>query len=297
MHRTLKLMIATVLVLAPMAGRAATFTATVGPSSTGGIGNCVVPGLVSGSSPVSTSGICADIRGLSSGRASSSFGHIGARSEGVALGNSSIVAQFGATSVFTDQLMFTSADPTATVADVSVNLVLDGILNAAADASQGGSAGSSVGAIVSLGSGSFLLQYALNSEGLFTVVHQDLGLTGGVAAPKFKGAFVSPTVRVALGSPTTFVLYLETGAAGTGSHASALSDFSGSFKLPSGADAFNLPGGVTVNAGDWLVNNRYFDPTLVSAGVPEPAGWALMIAGVGLAGSALRRRPRRAVTA
>lgn len=34
-----------------------------------------------------------------------------------------------------------------------------------------------------------------------------------------------------------------------------------------------------------------------SAGVPEPAGWALMIAGVGLAGSALRRRPRRAVTA
>ena len=283
------LMTAAVLALA-IAGSAAaaTFTATVGPSSSGGIGNCVIPGLVSGPAPVSTNGICADINGLSDGRASSSFGHIGARSEGVTFGNNSLVAQFGATSVFTDQLMFTSSDPSATVANVSVNLILDGVLNAAADAANGGSAGSTLGAYVSLGSGTFLLQYAFRSDGSFTVIHQDLGLAGGVVAPGFNGAFVSPMVSVALGSPTTFVLYLETGAGAVGSGASALSDFGNSFKLPTGVDAFNLPVGVTVNAGDWLVDNRFHDP--LAAGVPEPAGWALMIAGFALTGAATRRR-------
>ena len=89
---------------------------------------------------------------------------------------------------------------------------------------------------------------------------------------------------------------LEVGGASVGPGASSRSDFGHTFALPTGSDVFNLPGGVTVNAGSYLVNNRYFDPTLVSVGVPEPAGWSLMIAGVGLAGSALRRR-RRSVTA
>lgn len=291
MRLNTSLMTAAVLALAiagPVA--AATFTATVGPSSQGGIGNCVIPPLASGPAPVSISGICSDSTGLSDGRAGSSFGHIGARSEGVTFGNNSLVALFGATSVFTDQLLFTSADPNATVADVSVNLILDGILNAAADAANGGHAASSLGAIVSLGGASFLLQYAFDSGSGFTVIHQDLGLASGVVAPGFNGIFVSPTVSVALGSPTTFVLYLETGAGAVGSGASAISDFSNSFKLPTGSDAFNLPVGVTVNAGDWLVNNRFIDPLAASAGVPEPASWALMIAGFGLAGCMLRRR-------
>ena len=294
MSRTLNLMIAAVLALAPMAGRAATFSASVGPPANGGIGNCVIPGLVSGSDPVSTSGICADSRGLSDGRASSNFGHIGGRSEGVTLGNSGIVAAFGTTSIFTDQLMFTSSDPDATVADVAVNLILEGVLNAAADAANGGDAGSEVGGFVQIGGDAFLLQYAVHSDGVFFVIHQQLGLTGGIAGPKFNGSFVSPTVHVALGSPTSFTLFLETNAAAVGSHGSALSDFSNSFKLPTGSDAFNLPAGVTVNAGDWLVNNRFIDP-LALGGVPEPASWALMIAGFGLSGALVRRR--RALTA
>ena len=55
-------------------------------------------------------------------------------------------------------------------------------------------------------------------------------------------------------------------------------------------DVFNLPDGVTVNAGDYLVNNRYFDPLATGGGVPEPASWALMITGFGLMGVALHRR-------
>ncbi len=297
MRRMHNLLIAAVLVLAPAAARAATFTATVGPSSSGGIGNCVIPGLVSGSSPVSTSGICSDSTGLSSGRAGSSFGHIGARSEGVTFGNNSLVALFGATSVFTDQLMFTSADPSANVANVSVNLILDGVLNAAADAANGGNAGSSLGAIVSLGGASFLLQYVFRSDGSFAVIHQDLGLTGGVVAPGFNGAFVSPTVSVALGSLTTFTLYLETSAGAVGAGASALSDFGNSFKLPTGSDAFNLPVGVNVNAGDWLVNNRFIDPLAAPTGVPEPASWAMMLLGLGGLGAVMRRRRSQAAFA
>ncbi|HEY0436673.1 MAG TPA: PEPxxWA-CTERM sorting domain-containing protein [Phenylobacterium sp.] len=291
MRLLLKMTVGLCLALAPAAASAATFTVSVGPSSTGGIGNCNIPSApVTGSSPVSVSGICADSTGVSSGRASSSFGHIGARSDGVALGNNSLVAQFGATAVFTDQLMFTSSDPNATTADVSVNLILDGVMNAAANAAQGGSAGSQLAGYVSLGSGTFLYQYAFSSDGGFRVIHEQFGLTSGVVGPGFNAGFVSPTVSVDLNAPTTFILYMETNAAAVGSSASALTDFSGSFKLPTGMDAFNLPVGVTVNAGDWLVDNRFHDPLAPGAGAPEPAGWALMIAGFGLAGAALRRR-------
>ena len=40
-----------------------------------------------------------------------------------------------------------------------------------------------------------------------------------------------------------------------------------------------------------------FAPTVLAAAVPEPASWALMILGFGLAGAVLRRRPRYAVMA
>jgi hypothetical protein len=45
-----------------------------------------------------------------------------------------------------------------------------------------------------------------------------------------------------------------------------------------------------VNGGDYLVNNHFIDPLAASTGVPEPTGWALMIAGLSLAGANLRRR-------
>ena len=65
------------------------------------------------------------------------------------------------------------------------------------------------------------------------------------------------------------------------------------FEIPIGSDAFVLPAGVTANSGDWPVNNRRVDPN--AGAVPEPATWALMIGGFGMAGAVLRRR-RRIVT-
>jgi hypothetical protein len=106
---------------------------------------------------------------------------------------------------------------------------------------------------------------------------------------------ISPTVTVFLNSPVLFSMHLETRAAASGPFSSASAEFSNaSFKLPTGRDAFNLADGVSVNAGDWLVDNRFIDP-LATGAVPEPAAWALMITGFGAAGAMLRRR--RAIAA
>jgi hypothetical protein len=73
------------------------------------------------------------------------------------------------------------------------------------------------------------------------------------------------------------------------------------FTAPTGAtrlflaDADSL-GSSTGNLGSLAVNFSSSADITVTAGVPEPAAWGLMIAGFGLAGTALRRR-RSAATA
>ena len=114
----------------------------------------------------------------------------------------------------------------------------------------------------------------------------DSGTVGGVTDLHMHTAFT----LVPLNTPVFFSLGMFTGANASGPGSHALSDFGvNSFKFA--PTAFNLPDGVTVNAGDYLVNNRFIDPLAApGGGVPEPASWALMIAGFGLAGAALRRR-------
>ncbi len=50
-------------------------------------------------------------------------------------------------------------------------------------------------------------------------------------------------------------------------------------------------------AKDFVVDRVYFAPTSEVTGAPEPASWALMIGGFGLAGAALRRRKAVAAAA
>jgi hypothetical protein len=92
----------------------------------------------------------------------------------------------------------------------------------------------------------------------------------------------------------TLMLSTGAGVGGSGSPESAASQFSNSFEIPIGIDAFVLPDGVTANAGDWLVNNRRVGAV---EGVPEPATWAMMVLGFGLAGSLMRRRAGRSAFA
>ena len=294
MRPALPLLTAGVLALAVLGlpAAAATFTVVVGSASDNAVGGCTGGGQSSGSSAVSIGGVCGDTVGVIGANASSSFGHLGARATAVTFGGSSLPGVIGGLAIFSDTLTFTSSDPLATFADVSLNVALDGVLNAAANAALGGSAGARLDGHVAFGGGFFQFIFANNTNFgnpiFFTL--NTLGVTQGVIAPLTNAQLVTPTVRVSLNAPVFFEMALGAGAFAVGSGASATSDFSGSFKLPTGSNVFNLPAGVTVNAGNYLVNNRFFDPLDTPANAPEPASWALMLAGFGMAGAALRRR-------
>ena len=286
-------MIAGGLVLAVLAApsvsaAAPILTGFVGVATSGSIGDCV-PKTETKSSAVSLAMTCGDRFGVLTATAFAEAGHVGATARSATFGGTSTPAAPVAAATYSDFLIFTSSDPTATEAEVSVNILVDGVLNAAkGDPSVFTGASAAFDAFIVL-TGRLDLEERLNDEGsLF--VHNNFGLVSGVLGPAPHGVVRSPTLIVALNRPIFFEMGLEVGSGSVGPGASARSEFGHTFALPTGSDVFNLPGGVTVNAGSYLVNNRYFDPSLVSAGVPEPASWALMIAGFGLAGAGLRRR-------
>ena len=283
------LFILTALALAVLGqpAAAATFTVGVGSNSDNAVRGCSGGGQSSGSSPVSISGVCSDTVGVIGASASSNSGHLGARATAATFGGTSLVGLIGGQAIFSDSLMFTSSNPLATFADVSLNMALDGVLNAAANAAVGAFAHARLeGRISIVNNFQFLITNDTAQGG--SVILNALALVGGVIGPTTNAQLRTPTFRVDLGAPVLFEMSIQADAVAVGSGASATSDFSGSFKFPTAGDVFNLPNGVTVNAGNYLVNNHFIDP--LAPPVPEPASWALMMAGLGLAGAALRRR-------
>jgi hypothetical protein len=219
-----------------------------------------------------------------------SFGHLGAFAQADSHTDSSLGTGISAETVFEDTLIFSSSNPNATVAEVSANLFLHGVMDFAAG--QGAAADSVEGA-VTLNGAFFFFRFFNNSTDGFSIEQNPFSVNGTLG-PTTNAVLTTPLVQVALNSPIILRLRLQSGASAGGNGAVAASDFGGSFKFVSGSDAFNLPDGVTVNAGTWLVNNRFVDPL---SAVPEPASWALMIGGLGLVGTALRRRTLRALHA
>ncbi len=286
------LLTAAAVALAPMtAAAAATLVAHVGPNSSSATQICTPPaGLASGATTQHFSSTCGGqfgFPGEASGSAVAANGHVGAVTEASSNNGDSLVAANSSQGLYQDFLVFHSSNPNATTEDVSVNLLLDGMLQAG-----GNVAGAHVETTVILGSGLFALRYDLDQAGNL-VGSSDFIVDGGAIGPSTNLAFHTPFVNVPLDSPVLFRLDLQTAAGASGPSSHALSDFAAnSFKLPSTGAAFRLPDGVTVNAGDYLVDNRFIDPLAPTggAGAPEPASWTLMIAGFGLAGAALRRR-------
>ena len=221
--------------------------------------------------------------GTASGDAVAATGHVGASAQADSHNGNSLVAKIGAQGIYDDFLVFTSSNPANTVASVSANLILTGILEAV-----GPVAGASVESTVTLSGALFDLRLTLDQAGNLSTSN-DFVVDRGTAGPITDLQLHTPFVSVFLNSPVHFTLDLQTGAAASGPGSHAQADFnSASFKLPTGTDAFNLPEGVTVNAGNYLVNNRFIDP--LAAAVPEPAAWAAMLAGLGIIGASLRRR-------
>lgn len=220
----------------------------------------------------------------------SSFGHLGTFAQADSHTDSSLGTGIGSEAVFEDTLLFSSTNPNATSAVVSANLLLHGIMDFAAG--QGAAADSVEGA-VTLNQGFFFFRFFNNSIDGFSIEQNPFSVSGTLG-PTTDAVLTTPLVEVALNTPIILRLRLQSSASTGGNGAVAATDFGGSFKFVSGSDAFNLPDGVTVNAGTWLVDNRFIDPL---AAVPEPASWAMMIAGFALAGLGVRRRRPRVLHA
>ena len=253
----------------------------------GAVGSASCDGVTSGVSsvPVARSLACSTAGRLDA-RAAALFGHVGGTS-GANVGGGFSGAAFGINTIsqFSDFVTFTSIDPSVTSVLVASNLAFSGTMNATAFASA------SVDLLYFMeGSGFYF--YSASQDG---VGRNDFG----VALGSVSGGVTSALLRTAMFSvptnhPILMTLKLGTGAGvgGGGGPSSARSEFSNSFEVPFGIDAFVLPAGVTANAGDWLVNNRRVDPDATGA-IPEPSTWAMMIAGFSGMGAALRMRRRR----
>jgi hypothetical protein len=245
--------------------------------------SCTTPvGSVSGNAPVSIDRVCDNPAiGGGKGRAFADFGHLGADADAVTH-SPELGAGMSAQGDFSDVVVFSQTNGTgATTTDVSLNLALDGVLNAA------GHAGARIEGFVILNGQFFNFVFERFGDGSSNA-SGNLVTNGDLINENFV-QLRTATVTVPLDTPVLFRMDLLASVGSGGLLGSARSDFGqSSFKLPSGSPAFNLADGFTANAGDWIVDNRFIDP--LAASVPEPAVWALMITGFGLAGAMLRRR-------
>jgi hypothetical protein len=257
------------------------FSASTGAS---GGGPCAGDGVRQGTSPVTSATLCSGGAGVAASDAVSSFGHVGVSADTAS--TSSLPASSFASARFTDNLFFTDPDPTVHTADVSVNLLIEGALLAAGGFNSGSDA--EISGYAQIGASLFLFDVFRSSDGSVTTTNPFFTTAGVLGGPS--ASLTSPFAPVSLTAPTTFVLEFDARSESGGPSASARADFANTFRLATDGDAFNLPDGVTVNAGNWLVDNRFIDSLAAPAGVPEPASWALMIAGFGLMGATLRRR-------
>lgn len=268
-------------IFALLAGPAQGVSLTVGalPNSGPATQNCGPGGpLTSDSLPIQIQNTCfrADV-GTATGSAIAAAGHVGAAAHADSHNGDSLFAGIGAQGLYRDFIVFHSADPNAHSAAVSANLLLDGVFEA-----NGPTAGSFLDLIVTLG-GSLLRLAVLNGG----ATQNDFVFDFGQLGPATHLGLHTPFVTVPLDSPVMFRLNLQVSASAGGPGSHGLIDFAqNSLKLA--GDAFALPAGVTANAGSYLVDNHYTDPLAV----PEPAGWAMLLAGLGGLAACMRRRAR-----
>jgi PEP-CTERM motif len=307
-------------VLAAVATPASAQTASfrVSGESAGVGGPCTTFDATSTNPVFAVGGCLGDPLGSVRGSAGAGFGQLATESRANTNAPGSF-ARWQTTATFSDFLTFSSSDPTATSAIVSANLLLAGLLTVPVNgiATQSRVAGGvAFGGLQS----SFLIQPNLNGadiqlSGLSEVGGTLLG-TSGLSFADLRTA----QTEVALNTPVFFQLSLQVFALAASPGANTVTDFGSAstpprtleaarfasqvqngfgtlngngFGLPIDFDAFQLPAGVTVNSGTWLINNRRVVTGV--AAVPEPASWALMIAGFGLIGGARRRSRNRSL--
>jgi PEP-CTERM motif len=279
--------------------------------SAGVAGPCGTFDITSSGAVAAVGGCLSDPLGQARGAAGASNGQLAAESRA----NANVNGQFAnwqTTAQFNDFVTFSSTDPNATTAIVSANLLFAGLFTVPV---SGISTQSRLQGGGSIGSRhfSFLVQ---PNVGNTDIQLDGIAVVGGALSESSGLSFAllrTTAIEVALNVPIDFRLTIQNFALAVNAGANTVTDFAsatsianptaafgsasqGEFGtlngngvgLPIGIDAFELPTGVTVNAGTWLVNNRRI--SLAAPTVPEPASWAMMITGFGLIGGMLRRR-------
>jgi hypothetical protein len=267
-------------------GRASAQTFSVQIGSPVGTASCGNVNTGASSTPVARDLACSSptVPGGMDAQAAALFGFVGGTT-GATVGAGYVGSAYGinTNSQFTDFVTFTSSDPSATTALIAANLGFSGTMNAT------DYAGASIDLFYSLYGPGYIFSASDNG-----VARNDFIVAlGSVTGADIDALLQTNMILVPLNQPLLMTLGLATGAGvgGSGSPESARSDFSNSFEVPFGIDAFVVPFGVTANAGNWLVDNRRIN--LNDPAVPEPATWAMMIVGFGMSGFVLRRRKRR----
>jgi hypothetical protein len=261
-------------------------SAFVGPDSGSATQTCDAPsGATAGTTFASASQSCFrnDV-GTASASATAATGHLAISAHADSHNGDSLFAEDGAAANFTDVLTFSSATG-ATSATVSANLLLDGVFE-----TFGNSGGQLRAALILTTLGREWNFRALDNQDGFAL-DNTFGVEGGMIGPAMNVRLTTGDFVVPLNSPVLFRLLMEGDAAASGPGAHGLMNF-GAHSFKFAATPFDLPEGVTVSAGDYIVDNRFIDP-LATGGAPEPGAWGLLIGGLGLAGSVLRRQRRR----
>ena len=258
--------------LAPLTQAAPLFTAVV-------IG-CASPNISNSSVPVSVQTSCSansSVIGTAAGSASAGFGSVGAGTNSATTSGTDVPIQITATAVFSDTLTFSKTDPNApNQFPVSLNLAFAGVVNSAASAAVGGNAGALVDVFIGF-LGTSILEFFHNNAGFTISNPHGLGGTGAIApgAGGFSTVLTTQQQLAMIGDIFfSLQVFTQVGTSNVGS--SAVADFSNTLEFPTGIDVFNLPDGYTVNAGDYLVNNRFINPNGVVGQVPEPSSLALL---------------------
>lgn len=222
---------------------------------------------------------CANGLGSLTGSANATFGAVGVRANAETGQAVSLPLVLRTAADFADTVTFTSSSPGQTTTNVALNVFLDGLLSFKGQASAG------VEGYGQFGSTQFLFTL---TDGSRTSLN-NLFFVGGTlnnAGGQTNAFLRSATIEVALNTPIDLVFRLQARSFSVGAENFAHAEFGNTFGIPLGSNAFELPAGVTANSGDWLVDNRRVGV------VPEPASWAMLLAGLGMVGAAMRRRHR-----